>query len=429
MYGDGGNNTINFYCAVLFCILNVLRKPISFYMGGFMKLFVCSVFIFLVVSFVYASSQEVEFDQAALTNQLFDAVDEGAIAKVQDLFARGASLRDADGCTVLHHAAHHGNLEMSAFLLTHYFNTDGSDCGFDDADSYGRTPALIAADNGHAHVLNLLLNHRASPMVTDDHGRSILHYLAHKGSGENVTFFVETYNADVNQLTRSDDEFDDTSLGESPLYIAAQYKNVGAVEALLWCKADPNKRSYDLNSGLTPLYIAVENGYFDIVNLLIKGGANLYLRCFKESLLDVVVEECVPTGGFLEMNERMKEPADHRGVLCLLVAGYNSTPINYGIIINYLESKDKADLFDLLRSSFGNFCKNPSVFLESLVGSDRQEKLDELLLYSYWMHSQPLIDQLLVAGASQKGAYVRQLKYRQLKAMALEKMRQFVRLV
>ena len=62
----------------------------------------------------------------------------------------------------------------------------------------------------------------------------------------------------------------DRESGATPLFHAASWGRVAAVDALLEGKADPNLANA---SGVTPLAIARQNGHPEVVDLLEKAGA------------------------------------------------------------------------------------------------------------------------------------------------------------
>ena len=64
------------------------------------------------------------------------------------------------------------------------------------------------------------------------------------------------------------------NLGGTPLYIASQNRHCDVVEALLRGGADVNKAS---NDGVTPLLKASQDGHCDVVEALVRAGADLTL--------------------------------------------------------------------------------------------------------------------------------------------------------
>ncbi len=57
--------------------------------------------------------------------------------------------------------------------------------------------------------------------------------------------------------------------GVTPLFIASQNGHCDVVDALVGGGADVNKAS---NNGVTPLYIASEKGHCNVVDALVGGG-------------------------------------------------------------------------------------------------------------------------------------------------------------
>lgn len=129
---------------------------------------------------------------------------------------------DRFGATALHHAARGGNTEILADLLK---NPTVDVNARNDA---GETPLMIAAREGEAAAVRLLLAH----------------------------------GADVNRQGRS---------GETPLSEAARLGRIVIVEALLAGGADANLA---MKTGMTPLLWAVRERHVDVIRALLKAGAD-----------------------------------------------------------------------------------------------------------------------------------------------------------
>jgi ankyrin repeat protein len=155
-----------------------------------------------------------------MSEQLFEAVKAGDIARASQLLAEGADVnaRDAYGATVLMNAAQYGNLEMLEVLLTAGAEVDAKDelgwtalmkacfnpdqnCGFPatvtrliaaGADpnvkiTYGIRPLMLAAGYGEAGVCQALLAGRADVLARNDGGLTALMMVKDK-------FYVEVIN-------------------------------------------------------------------------------------------------------------------------------------------------------------------------------------------------------------------------------------------
>lgn len=84
----------------------------------------------------------------------------------------------------------------------------------------------------------------------------------YQGDAKKVKTIITANTVDINQPTRR---------GDTPLYIAAQMGYIEIVNALITAGANVDQAD---NCGETPLYIAAQNGHNDIVKTLLCWGAN-----------------------------------------------------------------------------------------------------------------------------------------------------------
>ncbi|RYP14355.1 hypothetical protein DL765_006400 [Monosporascus sp. GIB2] len=128
--------------------------------------------------------------------------------------------------------------------------------GPDLKDSYGRTPLLWAAENGHMAVVTQLLDKGADIEAKDRyHGLTPLSWAAENG---HMAVFTQL-------LDRGADIEAKDTYGRTPLSWAADNGHMAVVTQLLDRGADIEPKD---DCGLTPLSWAAYNGYVDIVELL-----------------------------------------------------------------------------------------------------------------------------------------------------------------
>ena len=166
---------------------------------------------------------------------------------------RGHSQRMAKKMTGVHLAAYFGLREMTLALLKNRHQPDIK-------DSKGRTPLLMAAENGREAVVRLLVE-RADVEADskDDYGQTPLLTAAENGREAVVRLLVGR--ADVKT------DLKDNS-GQTPLLKAALYGQE-AVVRLLVERPDVEADLKD-NYGQTPLSGAAENGREAVVRLLVE---------------------------------------------------------------------------------------------------------------------------------------------------------------
>ncbi|XP_077247380.1 ankyrin repeat family protein isoform X2 [Tasmannia lanceolata] len=174
-----------------------------------------------------------------------------------------AAVKDANKRGALHFAAREGRTEVCKYLLEE-LNLGDVDVKDDD----GETPLLHAARQGHIITAKYLIDRGANPAASSELGATSLHHAAGIGNIELLNFLISK-GVDV----------DSQSDAGTPLIWAAGHGQQDAVKALLEHHANVScwvpAMLGDLNSGgVTPLHIAAENGSIEIINCLLKAGAD-----------------------------------------------------------------------------------------------------------------------------------------------------------
>ncbi|WP_353281388.1 ankyrin repeat domain-containing protein [Wolbachia endosymbiont (group B) of Horisme vitalbata] len=169
------------------------------------------------------------------------------ISKEADVNAKGSF-----GCTVLHNAALCGCKEIVEFLTS-----KGADVNAKDV--LNRTALHYAAFYGRKEIVEFLISKEADVNAKDSLNSTALHYAAFYGRKEIVEFLISK-EADVNAKD---------SLNSTALHYAALYDHTKITKALFRIEAD-----FDVDEPLF-LHNAAKNGQVDIVNALIKAGADV----------------------------------------------------------------------------------------------------------------------------------------------------------
>jgi len=208
-----------------------------------------------------------------------------SLVAAQLLLDHGASihLRNKKGETPLHLASRRGLSDVAAFLLK-----SGADV--DSRDNENTTPLLCASENSDAAVAQLL-EHGASVNVRDKNGQTPLHLVSRRGLSGAVAFLLKS-GADVDP--RDNDN-------KTPLLCASENSRNGEVARLLLEHgASVNVRGKD---GQTPLHLALQRHFSDVVLLLLKWGADVDahdicdrtpLLCAKQSFERVTAVQLLP---------------------------------------------------------------------------------------------------------------------------------------
>jgi ankyrin repeat protein len=130
-------------------------------------------------------------------------------------------------------------------------------------DSWGRTPASWAAENGNLAIIQHLIESGAKVDTKEEtFGQTPLSIAAQNGHTAAVQWLIGK-EADIESLNNS---------GQTPLSVAAQHGHDAVVRLLLSAGADIESKS---DSGRTPLSYATENGNLSVVDLLLHDGADI----------------------------------------------------------------------------------------------------------------------------------------------------------
>lgn len=168
-------------------------------------------------------------------------------------------IKDNKGNNLIHIAAQSGNLEILKLVLKLFENNIKEKINKKNAS--GKTPLILAAENGYKNIIVFLLEKGSDPNIQDNKG--------------NTSFLAATKKGDIEilQILRNDPFTQigiPNSAGETSLHIAVKNKNIKAVKFLLKGEANPNKQN---NNGDTSLHIAVKNEILEMFPILLKHPA------------------------------------------------------------------------------------------------------------------------------------------------------------
>ncbi|XP_077088980.1 ankycorbin isoform X2 [Siphateles boraxobius] len=192
--------------------------------------------------------------------RLLSAVEHGEADKVTTLLSKKGACPtklDSEGKSALHVAATQGQAECLAVILAH-----GADVSLQDASGF--TALHLAAKNNHPECAKKLLQTKCVVDAPDSSGKMALHHAAASGNTVIVQLLCE-HKCHVN-LEDSD--------GLTPLLLSARHAHAEVCRSLLDWGADINARD---KNGRTAVMMASESSCPAAVEFLVQRGADLHM--------------------------------------------------------------------------------------------------------------------------------------------------------
>ena len=218
-------------------------------------------------------------------------------------------LKDQDGNTALHRAARH-----------------------DQDDGQGRTPLMIAAEEGKTNVLGVLIENKADVHLKKQDGYTALHTAAWNDRAEAAQVL----------LAHSSKVDDVDSQRRTPLMIAAEKGNTNVLEVLIENKANVQLKEKD---GLTALHMATWNGQARAAMMLLANGSIVDDTCDQGRTPLMIATEKGKTNVLKLLLEnkadvRLKEQC---GLVALHMAAWNDQPEAAQMLLACGSKVDDAD--------------------------------------------------------------------------------------
>lgn len=193
---------------------------------------------------------------------------------LQALLEGGANINIAssDGATPLHWAADTGCLETVKVLIAYGANLEAT-------QYQNETPLILAAARGHTEVVQELIKGGANVNAAQSDGCTALWKASSKGRIETVQVLIK--NGATLEVTSIHDEC-------TPLVTASKAGHACIVQELLKNGTNVNAACLD---GTTALYWALTYSRYEIMQDLIRAGADMTLTYFGESCLMLVSQQ------------------------------------------------------------------------------------------------------------------------------------------
>lgn len=243
---------------------------------------------------------------------------------VTALLRRGAKAGAINryGATPLAEAARLADVELVAMLLE-----AGADANAANED--GQTALMLAARTGNVAVAELLVREGADVNRREQFRKqSAVMWAAAQGHPDMVAFLVAK-GADLAVQAESNDFIQISSEprvqyrptgGLTPLLYAARAGCLGCVQAMVTAGADPGRPNPD---GMTPMIMALDNGYPAVAHYLLDQGANPHVwDWWGRTALYVAVT----TRGGRDSRPGPRPPESLAYIRALLAAGVNPNP-------------------------------------------------------------------------------------------------------
>lgn len=327
-----------------------------------------------VVRELIALGAAVEWQDLDGTNTLCHAAQSGNAEVVRELIEGGAEdTKNKDGMGAIHFAAEGGFVEVGKVL-----RVIGADVGC--ADDHGKTPLLIAVENGRVEFASWLLDcgvevdvigrsisgeEQVSPLMSASSrgDRRMVEMLVKRGAkvDEKGLLFVaarDGYVGVVECLLRHGAE---TGCAETyattPLYVAAEEGHTDVVRVLLQYNADINA-GYNAMSGVqvTPLFAAAQQGHAEVVKELMRFGA----RMENDGAQNLAPLHIAMANGHAEVVDLLTR-YENSGILAMGSGGGGVEGIGGGDGENYAQQKKYRPYSSSSQPRFGNRKSNSKV--------------------------------------------------------------------
>eukprot|EP00729_Bicosta_minor_P009647 gene9647-16890_t len=189
------------------------------------------------------------------------------------LLDRGVSEKERNNCgfTPLLSAANGGQLDMVKWLL-------GRDSSLDEKDEDGYTPLILAACGGNIDMVQYFLSLGADVSERNQNGDTPLLLAAYCGHSKLVVWLLDN-GASL---------WERNGTGMGALISAANGGNVEVVKQLLqWVAVEGSACGDSIENvdqgGYTPLLLAAQRGYPDVVQLLAMHGGNVHAKTLQHN--------------------------------------------------------------------------------------------------------------------------------------------------
>ncbi|XP_060063724.1 uncharacterized protein LOC132544165 [Ylistrum balloti] len=173
--------------------------------------------------------------------------------------------QDEDGDLPLHIAVAQENIVMVQKFV-HLMSISGK--SVDKYNKAQQTPLHLAVELNFVDAVKTLLLARANPNLVNKRGENAVHLAVKVRSSDCLDFMIQHSQNKIDLDTRNFE-------GLAPLHTAVEKNNLEIVDMLLRAGADIN--ILDGKSGKTPLFYAVEHNLLPMIEFLLSHGANVDL--------------------------------------------------------------------------------------------------------------------------------------------------------